>query len=267
MSTPLSEPTVLRPVRRHPTGEVIDDPVVTEEPLEMRIEGSPVAVTLRTPGNDLELAAGFFRSEGIIEDADDLTALRHVDDPLDPQGNTVDCVLASGVAAHRDAIERATRDLYATSACGVCGKASIDHLALQAGPLDRLVDPDPDLILSLPGRLRRAQPTFATTGGLHAAGLFDFDGTLEVAREDIGRHNAVDKVLGWRLLAERPVVDDRILLVSSRTGFEIVQKALMARVPVVASVGAASSLAIDLAAKMNIALIGFLRNGRFNRYN
>lgn len=255
-----------RPIRRHPGGEVRPDLVVREEPLEIRVEGHPLAVTLRTPGHDLDLAAGFLYTEGVIDGPDDLAALDHVDDPRDKQGNTVDCVLAGGVAAHREAVERATRELYATSSCGVCGKASIDRLQVLAGPLTAPRRPDPDVLVALPARLRAAQAAFEASGGLHAAGLFTFDGELEVLREDIGRHNAVDKVLGWRLRQDRAPVDDRILLVSSRAGFEIVQKALVARVPVVAAVGAASSLAVDLAREMGVFLVGFLRDGRFNIY-
>lgn len=256
--------TATRPVRRWPTGEEALDDVAVEEPLEIRVEGRPLAVTLRTPGHDLELAAGFLLTEGVVDGADDLQALAHV--ATDRGGNVVDAVLAGGVAAHREAIERAARDLYATSACGICGKASIDRVRLQAPPLPRRHAPDPDLLLRLPDALRAEQPGFARTGGLHAAGLFDFDGRLEVAREDIGRHNAVDKVLGWRLRADRVPVDDRILLVSSRAGFEIVQKARMAGVPVVAACGAASSLAVDLARETGIALFGFTGPRRCVRY-
>jgi FdhD protein len=259
-------PVTRRPVHRYPTGLIEDDPVVREEPLEIRVEGRPLAVTLRTPGADLDLAAGFLLTEGVIDGPDDLVALAHVDDPRDPRGNTVDCRLAGGVEAHRQAIERATRELYATSSCGVCGKASIDRLEVLAGPLEHPVDPDPQVLLALPGRLRAAQATFAATGGLHAAGLFTLEGAPEHVAEDIGRHNAVDKVLGARLRADRVPVDHRILVVSSRAGFEIVQKAVMARVPVVAAVGAASSLAVDLARRSRVALVGFLRDGRFNRY-
>jgi len=217
---------VRRTVRRHPHGEPDQDWLVAEEPLEMRVEGRPLAVTLRTPGHDLDLVAGFLYTEGVIDGPDDLSALAHVDDPRDPRGNTVDCVLSGGVLAHRDAIEKATRELYATSSCGVCGKASIDKLTISAGPLTRRHEPDPSVLLELPERLRAAQSAFQHTGGLHAAGLFSFDGTPEIVREDIGRHNAVDKVLGHRLRADRAPVDDRILLVSSRAGFEIVQKAV-----------------------------------------
>lgn len=256
--------TTTRPVRRWPEGEDTLDDVAVEEPLEIRVEGRPLAVTLRTPGHDLELAAGFLLTEGVVDGPDDLQALAHV--ATDRGGNVVDAVLAGGVAAHREAIERAARDLYATSACGICGKASIDRVRLAAPPLPRRHDPDPELLVRLPGALRARQPGFARTGGLHAAALFDFDGRLEVAREDIGRHNAVDKVLGWRLRADRVPVDDRILLVSSRAGFEIVQKARMAGVPVVAACGAASSLAVDLARETGIALYGFTGPRRCVRY-
>lgn len=257
-----------RPVRRWsgegPLGEVELDELAAEEPLEIRIEGRSLAVTLRTPGHDLELAAGFLLSEGVIDGPDDLVALAHV--PADPSGNTVDTVLAGGVQAHREAVERATRELYATSSCGICGKASIDRLRLLAPPLPRRVEPDPEVLRRLPDPLRAAQRGFRRTGGLHGAALFDLDGEMEVAREDVGRHNAVDKVLGYRLLADRVPVDDRILLVSSRAGFEIVQKARMAGVPVVACMGAATSLAVDLARDGGVVLVGFLGRERFVRY-
>ena len=257
---------VERTVRRWPHGDEDADWLVAEEPLEIRVDGTSVAITMRTPGHDLDLAAGFLFTEGVIDGVDDLHALAHVDLAGDRRGNTVDTVLAGGVEAHRDAVERAARELYATSSCGLCGKASIDRLVVTSGPLTRRLDPDPDVLVALPERLREAQTHFAATGGLHAAALFHPDGTLEVVREDIGRHNAVDKVLGWRLRQDRAPVDDRILLVSSRAGFEIVQKALVARVPVVAAIGAASSLAVDLARETGMGLVGFLRDGRFTRY-
>jgi FdhD protein len=244
----------------------MDDTVIVEEPLEIRVEGEPLAVTLRTPGHDLELAAGFLYTEGVIEDRRDLTALAHVPDPEDPSSNTVDCRLAGGVLAHAAAIRRATRELYATSSCGLCGKTSIDRLNVMVGPLAGSLHVSPDVLTTLPESLRRAQALFDSTGGVHAAGLFSADGTLEVVREDIGRHNAVDKVLGWRFLQDRAPVDDRVLVVSSRAGFEIVQKALVARVPVVASVGAASSMAVDLARQTGITLVGFVRGGRMVCY-
>jgi FdhD protein len=240
------------------------DEVATEEPLEIRIEGRSVAITMRTPGHDLELAAGFLFTEGVIDGPDDIQAMAHIDDPADPKGNTVDTVLAAGVpAARRSAADRA---LYASSSCGVCGKASIDRLLVGAPPLNPSWSPNPAVLLALPERLREAQSVFDRTGGLHAAALFTPEGELEVLREDIGRHNAVDKVIGWRLREDRAPVDDRILVVSGRAGFEIVQKALVARIPVVAAVGAPSSMAVQLAEDSGLTLVGFLRDGRYNQY-
>jgi FdhD protein len=255
-----------RAVRRWPATDEKTDIVAVEEPLEIRVEGTPLAITMRTPGHDLDLAAGFLFTEGVIDGADDLVALRHVDLPADRRGNTVDALLAGGVAAHREAIQRATRELYATSSCGLCGKASIDRIRTTAPPLTNHIDPDPAMLVTLPALLLAGQSAFVLTGGLHAAGLFTPDGELEVLREDIGRHNAVDKVLGWRLREDRVPVDDRILVVSSRAGFEIVQKARVAGISCVAAVGAPSSLAVDLAAESGMALIGFLRQNRLNRY-
>lgn len=240
------------------------DFVATEEPLEIRIDGRPIAITMRTPGNDLELVAGFLLTEGVIDGFDDIQAMAHVDDPSDPKGNTVDTVLAAGVPAGRRG--KADRAMYASSSCGVCGKASIDKLLVGAPPLTHHIHPTPAVILGLVARLREAQAIFDKTGGLHAAALFSVTGKFEVLREDIGRHNAVDKVIGWRIHKDRVPVDDRILLVSGRAGFEIVQKALVARIPVVAAVGAPSSMAVQLAEESGITLVGFLRDGRYNRY-
>jgi len=240
------------------------DQVAVEEPLEIRIEGRSVAVTMRTPGHDLELASGFLLTEGVIDGPDDIHAIAHVDDPSDPQGNTVDTVLASGVDAARR--HTADRSLFASSSCGICGKESIDRVVLNAPKLKKSLVITDAIVLSLPEKLRQAQAVFDQTGGLHAAALFDASGALEVIREDIGRHNAVDKVIGWRLENDGIPIDDSILLISGRAGFEIVQKALMAGISVVAAVGAPSSLAVSLAAKSGLTLIGFLRDGRFNRY-
>ena len=255
--------TVTRSVRRMPGGGVDADHVVREVPLEIRVEDQPLAVTMRTPGDDLDLAAGFLWTEGVVEDADDLLALAHL--PGDPEGNTVVARLAGGVEAHLEQVRRATRELYATSACGICGKASLDRVTRLAAPVRRW-RPDPAVLGALPARLAEAQPTFAATGGLHAAALFTPDGELEVLREDIGRHNAVDKVLGFRLRARRVPVDDRILVVSGRAGFEIVQKAVLGGVGVVAASGAGSDLAVDLAAEAGQVLIGFLRPDRYTVY-
>lgn len=253
-------------VRRHPAGTTHDDLVAVEEPLEIRVEGRPLAVTMRTPGHDRELVAGFLYSEGLIDGADDLTAVAHVRDPSAPQDNTVDVRLASGVSTDEGRFASAQRAFFASSSCGVCGKATIDNVLIGAPPLSSPRRAPPELLLGLPDRMRAVQAAFEATGGLHAAGLFDFDGELEVLREDIGRHNAVDKVLGYRLLADEVPVDDRVLMVSGRIGFEILQKALVARVPVIAAVGAPSSLSVDLALRSGIQLIGFLRDGTFNEY-
>lgn len=258
-------PTGIRPVRVWPHGPD-HDVLAVEEPLEIRVEGRPLAITLRTPGHDLELAAGFLLTEGVIDGRDDLVALRHVDPPGDARGNTVDAVLAGGVEAHRAAVDRATRELYATSSCGLCGKASVDRLRTRFPALRSRIDLPEELLRALSERFDRELPGFAATGGLHGAALVGVDGRFEVAREDIGRHNAVDKVLGWRLLEDRVPVDDRLLLVSSRIGFEIVQKARAAQVSAVVAMGAASTLAVDLAVDAGIALVGFLRPDRFVRY-
>ncbi len=261
-----------RPVRRQRGGgggwsapdAPTDDDVAVEEPLEIRVEGRPLVVLMRTPGDDLDLAAGFLYTEGVIDGADDIRAMAH--SPGDLAGNTVDVLLAAGVEGHRAQLERATRERFASSACGVCGTASIDRLLVGGVRREARFEPDPAHLAAGIARLGAAQAGFARTGGLHAAGLLAPDGTLDVVREDIGRHNAVDKVLGWRLRADRVPVDDRILLVSSRAGYEIVQKALAARIPCVAAIGAASSLAIDLARAANLTLVAFLRPDRLNIY-
>lgn len=256
LTSPLWE---ARPVERN--GVLVADPVAVEEPLEIRVEGRALAVTFRTPGHDRELAAGFLLAEGIVDGLDDLAAV----EPVGTSGNVVDCRLAAGVEAHREAIERATRELFATSACGICGTASLDRLDLLGGPVSR-VEPDPHVLATLPHQLGAAQEGFRATGGLHGAALVALDGVLEVAREDIGRHNAVDKVLGWRLLADRVPVTERILVVSSRAGFEIVQKARVAGVGAVVALGAPSTLAVDLARRSGMTLVGFASADRHNRY-
>ncbi|MEZ4240306.1 MAG: formate dehydrogenase accessory sulfurtransferase FdhD [Myxococcota bacterium] len=257
------EPTAVRRVVRWPEGAPTDDVLAREEPLEIRVEDRAVAVTMRTPGADLDLAAGFLFTEGIVDGADDLVALEHL--PGDADGNTVVARVAGGVEAHAEAVERATRALYATSACGICGKASLERIRLLAPPV-RPVALDPEVLRWLPERLRAAQPAFDATGGLHGAALVALDGAIEVVREDIGRHNAVDKVLGSRLRADRVPVDDRVLVVTSRAGFELVQKARMAGVPALVAMGAASDLAVDLAVDGGMALVGFLREDRYVRY-
>ncbi|MBX2803445.1 MAG: formate dehydrogenase accessory sulfurtransferase FdhD [Myxococcales bacterium] len=260
----MGDPTSERPIVRGPAGISDRDIVVVEEPLEIRVEDRSIAVTMRTPGHDVELAAGFLLSEGILDGADDLVALDHLSG--DAHANTVVARVSGGVEAHLEAIERASRELFATSACGICGKVSLDRVEIQSTVTIQPLEPDPAVLAELPATLRTAQPTFERTGGLHAAALVHPDGQLEVVREDIGRHNAVDKVLGWRLLRDEVPVRNRLLVVSGRAGFEIVQKARVAGIPVVAAIGAASSLAVDLAAATGIALIGFLRADRWTRY-
>lgn len=242
------------------------DAIAVEEPLEIRVEGRPIAVTMRTPGHDIDLAVGFLHTEGIIEEADDLTAIRHVDSPSDVRGNTVDCILASGVSAHQAAIDIASRNLYATSSCGICGKASIDRIRVQAKPIIPQAITG-HVICELPGQLRAHQAAFTASGGLHAAALFSHAGDLLVVREDIGRHNAVDKVIGYALRQGHDIdLRHTVLTISGRAGFEIVQKAVVAGIPTIAAVGAASTLAIDLAAELGLTLIGFVREASFTRY-
>ena len=240
-----------------------DDSLAAEEPLEIRIGEAPLSVTMRTPGHDEELAAGFLLTEGIIEDASQIAALRPYATTAVGKSNGVEAEL-------RDCEFDATqlqRNFFAASSCGICGKASIEAIrqrGLRAPNPDFRFDPE--LLCTLPEKLRAAQPVFNHTGGLHAAALFDGQGTLIVLREDIGRHNAVDKVIGWALLRGLLPLNQHIMLVSGRGGFEIVQKALSAGIPVLASVSAPSSLAVQLARELGLTLAGFLRGRRFVLY-
>ena len=243
-------------VRRYPEGDG-DDRVAVEQPLEMRVEGVATAVTMRTPGDDFDLVLGFLATEGVIDGVDDVRAVAEVGE------NTVDVRLAEGVPATR--ARSADRQLYANSSCGICGIASIDRLLKQGRPLPRW-EPDPRMLATLPGRLRPLQPGFDATGGLHAAAIFDASGALTGLREDVGRHNAVDKVLGARLRADDLRFEGQGLLVSSRAGFEIVQKALVLGVPVVATVGSPTSLAVDAAVRAGLVLYGWVRGDRCTRY-
>jgi FdhD protein len=236
--------------------EHADDAIVVEEPLEIRLGEKPVSVTLRTPGDDFDLAAGFLFSESIVQ-ADEIASIRHWGSPN---------VVRVDVHEHvRVDLQRLQRHFYSTSSCGVCGKVSIDALRVQTAPLTTDVRVASEVLAALPETLRAQQKTFDATGGIHAAGIFSIDGTLLRLREDVGRHNAVDKVLG-SFVREDVALDQRILVVSSRTSFEIVQKAIVARVPILAAVGAPSSLAVELARELNLTLLGFVRDGRFNVY-
>lgn len=233
------------------------DDVAVEEPLEIRVEGIPAAVTMRTPGDDLDLAAGFLYTEGVVDGPDDLRAIAVVGE------NTVDVRLAEGVPMAR--ARSADRALYANSSCGICGKASIDRLRTRFQGVTGWM-PEPAVLAQLSDALRAGQGAFRSTGGLHGAALFDASGTLFDLREDVGRHNAVDKVLGARLRADALDFSGVGLLVSSRAGFEIVQKALVAGVPLVVTLGAPTSLAVDVASAAGMTLIGWLRSDRWAVY-
>jgi FdhD protein len=237
------------------------DELAEEEPLEIRVRGRAVSVTMRTPGHDDDLAAGFLLTEGIIRARQDVLRIEHCD--RNEEGNVLNVLLAPEVPVD---FERLTRHVFASSSCGLCGKATIESVHGQFPPVRSEMRIDPDLIASLPQKMRAAQDTFERTGGLHAAALFDSGGQLMVLREDVGRHNAIDKVVGHCLLSGTFALDRHILLVSGRSSFEIMQKALAARVPVVAAVSAPSSLAVDFARESGQTLIGFLRGRRMNVY-
>ncbi len=248
------------------------DVLAVEEPLEIRVswmhEGrrrvEPLAVTMRTPGDDFELVAGFLHGEGVVAHADHLTELTYCQGPEEQEYNVVEARLAPGRTFD---VEHIRRNVYTTSSCGVCGKASLEAVeALGCTMLGEGPIVSGSLIPDLPDRLREEQGVFDRTGGLHAAGLFDVSGTLLALREDVGRHNAVDKVVGHDFLARRLPATDRMLVVSGRASFELVQKAIVAGIPMLIAVGAPSSLAVDLARRFRQTLIGFARDGGFNVY-
>jgi FdhD protein len=240
------------------------DILAAEEPLEIRVNGERLAVTMRTPGNDFELAMGFLVSEGVVSSVSDVTGARYCKDGRpDPAYNVVDVSLSPDIA-----VPDLTRNFYVSSSCGLCGKDSLDAVRTTAA---WTVSTDPvrvsvALLLDLPNRLRAGQALFDRTGGLHAAGLFDATGELLCLREDVGRHNAVDKVLGWALAGGHLPLAGHVLQVSGRTSFELVQKAWMAGVPVLSAVSAPSSLAVDLAEEAGLTLAGFVRGDGMNVY-
>ncbi len=245
-----------------------EDYLAAEEPLEIRIGEHPLSVTMRTPGDDLDLAAGFLLTEGLIQRREQIVALEHdPGDPENPAANRGNVVRVDLDAESMPDFEKMRRHFFAASSCGICGKASIDSVRARSmqppNPDFRL---DPEVLVKLPDILRASQAVFGRTGGLHAAALFDANGELLVLREDIGRHNAVDKVIGWALRNGRMPLSNMMMLVSGRGGFEIIQKAIVAGLPVVASVSAPSSLAVQLAREMSLTLIGFLRGERFVVY-
>ena len=242
------------------------DWVVVEEPLEIRLGGEPFVVTLRTPGHDLELTAGFLFTEGVIDGPQDLEGLEPCRDPLayDPD-NMVTVTLVPAANERKERLEKARRYLAAVAACGLCGKVRLEDV-FQRLPQVRGMDRDLEFLRTLPRRMRRHQVLFQQTGGLHAAALFSAEGELLVVREDVGRHNAVDKVIGERLLADSLPLAEHILVVSARAGFEIVQKAVMAEIPILVTVGAASSLAVKLARDHGLALYSFVGDDRGHRH-
>jgi FdhD protein len=267
-------PDSLTPLRRVDVTRVADgnvtraeDVAAAEEPLDVRLHGESFAVIMRTPGDDRALAAGFLFAERIIRDAEDVGAVEHCRHPDNSKAHHVVDVFLRGRAAqdvrcHLD--ER--RRVVANSSCGVCGRATIDALRAGLAPIDSSWKVTRTTMTALAGTLQGAQSVFQKTGGLHAAALFERDGTLRAAAEDVGRHNAVDKVIGRMLLEDRLPLQDVMLMVSGRVAFELVQKAWVAGVPIVAAVSAPSSLAIDLAREAGITLVGFLRGSSFNVY-
>jgi FdhD protein len=242
------------------------DELAVEEPLEIRVGGEPVSVTMRTSGHDFELAAGFLFTECLVRRREEIVRIVYGCGPDGEQsGNVVDVMLAPGTDAD---LGRVRREFFVASSCGICGKASID--AIRAREIQK-PNPDfsipPDVLTRLPDVLRGGQHVFGRTGGLHAAGLFDATGVMMAVREDVGRHNAVDKVIGQALLKGQVPLAESVLMISGRGGFEIAQKALVAGVPVVASVSAPSSLAVQLAREYGLTLVGFLRGSRFIVYS
>lgn len=246
------------------------DSVAAEEPLEIRLllggETRTVAITMRTPGGDFELATGFLFGEGVISSGADVSAISYCVDRTigeEQRYNIVNVRLAPGTKPDLRPLER---HFFTSSACGVCGKAALEALTIRREPLGGGLTVDPELLLGLPDKLRSAQGVFDATGGLHAAGLFDPNGGLVALREDVGRHNALDKLIGWSLLQGHTPLSESVLVVSGRASYELMQKALVAGVPIVCAVSAPSSLAVAVAQEFGMTLVGFLRHSRFNVY-
>jgi FdhD protein len=239
------------------------DWVATEEPLELRLEGRALAVIMRTPGHDEDLAAGFLLSEGLIQKATDLFELSVCPSNSEGKGNVVEALLATGTV-NWDSL---TRHVFTSSSCGLCGKATIDSVFQTFPPVTGNWQIPASVIRQLPDKLRQSQETFTQTGGLHASALFDLEGNLIVLREDVGRHNALDKVIGHALRQGLLPLNRHLLMVSGRVSFEIIQKALSAGIPLVAAVSAPSSLAVEFAQASNQTLVGFLRGEKMNVYS
>jgi len=256
-------------VGRHGRGgpNATEDLAAVEEPLEVRLHGRPFAVIMRTPGDDRALAAGFLLAEGVIRSAEDIGAVEHCRHPERPDGhNVVDVYLMGESKAMLETLLAGRRNVATTSSCGLCGRVAIDSLKVRAAPVPITWTMSAAKAAALPEGLRPHQRVFAGTGGLHAAGLFTPDGTCDASAEDVGRHNAVDKVVGAMLLDDRLPLSGYALAVSGRTSFEIVQKAWLAGIGLVCAVSAPSTLAIDLAEEAGITLLGFAREGGFNVY-
>jgi FdhD protein len=240
------------------------DWLVREEPLEIRVRGKSIAVTMRTPGHDAELACGFLVSEGILKQRADVVEVAHCETGEAANlGNVINVFVAPTVRLNLDEL---TRHVFASSSCGLCGKASIESVHQHFAPIKNAPPVRAEVLRSLPEKLIPEQTAFSKTGGVHAAALFNLEGELLVLREDVGRHNAVDKVLGWAFLNQKLSLQQTILLVSGRASFEIMQKSLAAGIPIVAAVSAPSSLAVEFARDSGQTLVGFLRGGTFNLY-
>ncbi len=263
-----TSPVQVRRVSLPDLGIDTPDVVAREEPLEIRVEGRSVAVVMRTPGHDEELAAGFLVTEGVVRSAREILEISQCPSTGNTHGNVVDVLLAGGAVVDW---QNLTRHVFSTSSCGICGKTSIDSVfqrfpSVPAPDSAKALKVPLHRLTSLPDALRAAQEAFAQTGGLHASAIFDTQGTLLVIREDVGRHNALDKVIGWALRQGRLPFHQQILLVSGRVSFEIMQKALAAGLPIVAAISAPSSLAVDFAAESGQTLVGFLRGRGMNVY-
>jgi len=262
----VKRPTTEAKVWRLPAGaprRLDEDALAVEEPLELRLGGRPTTVIMRTPGHDEELARGFLFTEGLISTASDLRAIRRPDGPPEEAGNVLDLEVAPALVR----VQPFQRNFYASSSCGVCGKSSLAAIAIKSPPVASDIEVARSTVAQLPERLSCAQAVFMRTGGLHAAGMFTATGDLLAAREDVGRHNAVDKLIGWALSESRLPASNTILMVSGRTSFEILQKSIAAGIGIVCAVSAPSSLAVSLATHFNVTLVGFLRSNSMNIYS
>lgn len=262
MNDSATSPVSLRRIALPDSVTTVDDVTAREEPLEIRVEGRSIAVVMRTPGHDEELVAGFLVSEGVVKNARDILEISQCPSTGNVHGNVVD-VLLGGAIVNWDHL---TRHVFSASSCGICGKTSIESVFQSFPPVTSDLRVSPALITSLPAKLRSAQETFSQTGGLHASAIFNEQGEMVVLREDVGRHNALDKVLGHGLQNNLLPFSRHILLVSGRVSFELMQKALAAGVPIVAAISAPSSLAVEFAQTSGQTLVGFLRGQTMNVY-